>query len=237
MRPGIETTRHRAYALTPLFALLATGTVPACGSDSGEPSGSRLGTSGMNQAGMSADLALGSGGATALGGSRATSSAPGRAGGGSLARGGGDAGRARGGGAGAFQSAGAPGTAGSNPGGMEATAGATIGPPPRPDSDGSSAYLRECHGNSLDCVDPSLRCLGIRDGSQIFGYACSNLCRTLDDCSSAQTGTDAFAGCVDFIASKHCLLVCQNGERSATCPDGMACHVYPGTKIGYCLWP
>ena len=132
---------------------------------------------------------------------------------------------------GRLNAGGSPGTAGS----ADAAAGdASV---PEPGSDGASPYIRECHGDSLDCEDPALRCLGIRDGSEVFGYGCSNVCETVADCSSADSRAPAKVGCVDFVTSKHCLLVCKDeltGEHA--CPTGMSCYVYPGSLLGYCLW-
>jgi hypothetical protein len=110
--------------------------------------------------------------------------------------------------------------------------------PPPPASDGSSPYLRECHGDSKTCVDvANLRCLGIRDDAGVHGYSCSNPCASDSDCSVAPTSVAAYPACVDFVSQKHCLLVClSNGEKRA-CPSGMNCYVYPSSPIGYCLWP
>jgi hypothetical protein len=110
--------------------------------------------------------------------------------------------------------------------------------PPPPASDGSSPYLTECHGDTRSCVDvANLRCLGIRDGTQVNGYSCSNPCQTDTDCSSAPTGVEATAQCVDFATQKHCLLVCLSDGATLACPNGMSCYVYPGSTVGYCLWP
>lgn len=123
-------------------------------------------------------------------------------------------------------------------GGAAARAGASGGPttPPGPGSDGLSPYKQECHGDSLDCGDPALRCLGLRDTSGVLGYSCSNRCETVSDCNTASAGTDATAGCLDFVNERHCLLVCQDDSGQKACPTGMSCYVYPGTTLGYCLW-
>lgn len=117
------------------------------------------------------------------------------------------------------------------------TAGFPSVVPPPAASDGSSPYLRECHGDTVSCVDvANLRCLGIRDGSTVEGYSCSNPCETSADCSTATSRAGAHADCVDFVTQKHCLLVClENGEKR-DCPSGMTCYNYPGNPIGYCLW-
>lgn len=109
--------------------------------------------------------------------------------------------------------------------------------PPEARPDGKSPYAIECHGDSLACGDPALRCLGIRDTTQVFGYSCSSSCQTVDDCSDADSGAEASVGCVDFVSSKHCLLVCKDEQRGdRDCPAGMSCYVFPGSLIGYCLW-
>ncbi len=112
---------------------------------------------------------------------------------------------------------------------------AQVPPPAR--ADGNSPYLTACHGDTTSCVDiANLLCLGIRDGSEVAGYSCSNPCEDDADCSSASTMAEAQAACVDFVTQKHCLLVClDNGVKSA-CPSGMICYNYPGNPLGYCLW-
>jgi hypothetical protein len=136
--------------------------------------------------------------------------------------------------------AGAPSMAGAgaeDPFASAGTAGLAQVPPP-PGPDGSSPYVRECRGDTRDCGgDPRvLRCLGLRDGTEVFGYGCSNPCQTEADCSTAPSGVEASAGCVDFVSAKHCLLVCLEGTQQRECPAGMSCYVYPGSEIGYCLW-
>jgi hypothetical protein len=127
---------------------------------------------------------------------------------------------------------GATGGAGGGAGGRAGRSGAdnsTAG-------DQGVAYERECRGNSLDCADPSLRCLGIRDATGVAGYACANQCRSASDCQHTETTTGVQADCIEFVHSKHCLLVCQRDNSITDCPAGMGCYVYPGLTIGYCLW-
>jgi hypothetical protein len=140
---------------------------------------------------------------------------------------------------------GSAGSAGGTPstrGGSGGTSGAgragqSNAGPPAPQSDGSSPYDRECHGDTVMCEDVSaLRCLGIRDDTTIFGYSCSNSCESDSDCSTAPSSGEAKAGCVDFVTQKHCLLVCSGQGDTASCPSGMGCYVYPGSPLGYCLW-
>jgi len=125
-------------------------------------------------------------------------------------------------------------------GGSTAQAGNATGgvpsTPPGPGADGRSPYSQECHGDSLDCGDPALRCLGIRDDSGVAGYSCSNPCNSAADCSGVSSGAAAAAGCLPFVTDKHCLLVCQDDAGTRACPTGMGCYVYPGTTLGYCLW-
>lgn len=135
-------------------------------------------------------------------------------------------------GAGATLAAGAGGATSSGSTGLSGAPGR----PPDPTSDGSSIYARECHGDSLECADLAVRCLGIREADRVFGYSCSNLCDTVDDCSDAPSGAEAAPGCVPFVSSRYCLLVCRQGDATYECPMGMSCYVYPGTTLGYCLW-
>lgn len=109
-------------------------------------------------------------------------------------------------------------------------------PPPARD-DGSSPYLTACHGDTTSCVDvANLLCLGIRDGSSVAGYSCSNPCEDNADCSSASSSAAAKAECVDFVTQKHCLLVCLKDGEQRECPKGMTCYNYAGNPLGYCLW-
>ena len=128
------------------------------------------------------------------------------------------------------------GTSSSGSAGASGGAIAGGGGVPGATSEGLSPYTKECHGNSLDCADPVLRCLGIRDATSVLGYGCSNPCRTASDCSSVDSGAEASAGCVPFTTESHCLLICQDESGERACPKGMSCYVYPGTTVGYCLW-
>lgn len=109
--------------------------------------------------------------------------------------------------------------------------------PPEPGPDGASPYERECHGDTVMCEDvASLRCLGIRDDAEIYGYSCSNPCETDAECSDAPSSAEAKPACIDFVTQQHCLLVCLSEGSMKSCPDGMGCYVYPQSPIGYCLW-
>jgi hypothetical protein len=109
--------------------------------------------------------------------------------------------------------------------------------PPEAGADGVSPYERECHGDTIMCEDvATLRCLGIRDDTAVYGYSCSNPCDTDADCSATPSSAAARAACVDFVTQKHCLLVCQDQGMTLACPAGMYCYVYPQSPIGYCLW-
>jgi hypothetical protein len=182
--------------------------------------------------------AAGNGGAPVMqgsGGSGATTSGTAGMGGSTGARGG-SGGRAAGTGGSASGSAGKPSTSGAG-GGAGGTGGDDLVVPPKPGPDGVSPYERECHGDTVMCEDvASLRCLGIRDGTTVFGYSCSNPCETDAECADAPSSADAEPACVDFVTQKHCLLVCLNGGATKACPDGMSCYVYPQSPIGYCLW-
>ncbi|HET9957422.1 MAG TPA: hypothetical protein VFQ61_23145 [Polyangiaceae bacterium] len=104
-------------------------------------------------------------------------------------------------------------------------------------TDGVSPYLRECHGETVECQDPkSLTCLGIRDEKGVQGFACSNTCETNADCAAEATGVGAKPSCIDFAISRYCMLACTPDDSTNDCPSGMACYVYPGTTAGYCLW-
>ncbi|HWA73873.1 MAG TPA: hypothetical protein VG937_16135 [Polyangiaceae bacterium] len=135
------------------------------------------------------------------------------------------------------------GKSGASDGGRIASSGATsqagIGGIPGPGPDGKSPYQRECHGETSMCVDvASLRCLGIRvSADEVAGYSCSNPCQSNSDCSTVPSSAEAAPSCVDFVTQKHCLLVCQQQSKTFSCPAGMGCYVYPGSTIGYCLWP
>lgn len=231
--PPHRLTRY-ALAVTSLVVSLAP--LGGCGDDS---------DSGPDDTGSSGTTTTaGSGGQRAPNGGK-DGEAGGRAGSGNGAAKAGTGAGGRSSGTAGTSSAGASDAGRSNTGAGGSGAGGSIGfggeagsaGPPDPAPDGKSPYRIECHGDSLDCGDPALRCLGIRDTTQVFGYSCSNPCRDDSDCSDADSGAEASAGCVDFVSSSHCLLVCKDetrGERE--CPSGMSCYVFPGSPIGYCLW-
>jgi len=175
----------------------------------------------------------GSAGSAARGGSASGNGATG----GGAGKGGSSAGLAgTGGGAGSTSGSGGStsGEAGDGAGGTSSGKG---GRPPSDGGSGGSPYEIECHGDTVECGDPeSLLCLGIRVGEEVFGYSCSNECETNADCSDAPASADSSAECVDFVTTSYCLLVCQNGDTTTSCPDGTYCYVYPGSPIGYCLW-
>lgn len=218
--------KRRSYGAPFVLVLLS---VAACGDDAADEdsvvSAGRAGATAGAHAGGVAGRAGGSAGSSA-GANASGRNAAGASG--ALARAGGGSSATAGSGA-------VHGDAG-EPGAGEGSGGADSGTPPAPGPGGKSAYAVECRGDSLDCNDPALRCLGLRDGNTVLGYSCSNECRTASDCSAAPSGAEATAGCVDFAIAKHCVLVCQDATGQRSCPNGMSCYVYPGAPIGYCLW-
>lgn len=207
---------RRALLLLPLAALAAL----SCGDGSSDDPAVVAGVG-------ATPGSAGAGGGT---GGRIAGGVGGRSGAGASGLGGSQGGAARGG-APVQSEAGSAGDDGASAGG--GPGGDSV---PGPGPDGRSAYAIECRGDSLDCKDAALRCLGLRDGNTVLGYGCSNECQSAADCSRAPSGAEATAGCVDFAFSKHCVLVCQQGATLRACPTGMSCYVYPGTDLGYCLW-
>ncbi|HYO93507.1 MAG TPA: hypothetical protein VER33_03300, partial [Polyangiaceae bacterium] len=206
---------RRALLLLPLAALAAL----SCGDGSSDDPAVVAGVG-------ATPGSAGAGGGT---GGRIAGGVGGRSGAGASGLGGSQGGAARGG-APVQSEAGSAGDDGASAGGP---GGDSV---PGPGPDGRSSYAIECRGDSLDFKDAALRCLGLRDGNTVLGYGCSNECQSAADCSSAPSGAEATAGCVDFAFSKHCVLVCQQGATLRACPTGMSCYVYPGTDLGYCLW-
>ena len=197
--------------------------ISACGAEDADHAGDDGGTAGTFVAGATASA--GGAGRGGTGGSSA-----GRGGTGGSSAGGTSAGR---GGTGSSGS-GSGVTAGSAGKDIEGNAGA---PEPPGGNTGESPYEIECHGDTVMCGDPTaLLCLGLRAGTDVFGYSCSNECESDADCSDRPASAEASAGCVDFVNTKYCLLVCKNGDEEASCPTGMYCYVYEGSPIGYCLW-
>lgn len=151
------------------------------------------------------------------------------------------------GGTGSSGKGGTSGSAGSGAGGSGASTtggsggtdvgsgGADFEPPP-PTEDGLSIYTVECEGDSSVCNFPKAHCLGIYLDEGGVGYACSNQCETVDDCSDAPSGAEAKAGCVKFTAASRCVLVCHDNGTDYECPEGMGCYQYPNSPIGYCLY-
>jgi hypothetical protein len=128
--------------------------------------------------------------------------------------------------------AGRPGTSGN------ATMAGSAGnlEPPGPAPGGGSVYAVECSGETEMCGVEGVHCLGVNLDTGGPGYACSNRCETVDDCSDLPSGAAAEAGCVQFTQQKRCVLVCYNQPNEYACPDGMSCYIYPNAPIGYCLW-
>lgn len=223
-------------APVPLAALLAALVVaPACGDDaSGAAGGASPDAAGAASAAGGARAAAGQGGsggtasANTTGGtttSGAAATTGGTTTGGTTARGGHSGG-------GGIKSAGTTGSGGSGLAGAPASGSAG-----RPGDHGLSPYAVECHGDTTACNDPSSYvCLGIRVADQVFGYSCSEECTSASDCSTEPAAGDARADCVDFVTKKYCLLVCKDGDTTASCPAGMYCYAYEGAPIGYCLW-
>jgi hypothetical protein len=199
----------------------------ACGSDDGSEDVS----SGQSGSGSGATTGAGQGGSNAGAGDEGGAPTSGSSGGtNSAGKGGSSAGSAgKGGGGGAASAAG--GSAGADNG-----AGGVDFEPPPPTEDGLSIYTVECEGDSSVCNYPAAHCLGIYLDEGGVGYACSNQCETVADCSDAPSGAEAKAGCVEFSAASRCVLVCHDNGTDYECPDGMGCYQYPNSPIGYCLY-
>jgi hypothetical protein len=205
----LRSLRHSALALTLALPLLLS-----CSSSDDDDDGAKGGATGgiVSATGgtFTSGSALGSGGASTTGGA--------------LGKGGTNAG-----GTDTAQGGRIP------SGGFTSQAG--IGGIPGAGPDGKSPYQRECRGETAMCVDvASLRCLGIRDGTAVAGYSCSNPCQTDADCSKVPSSAEAAPACIDFVTQKHCLLLCQQASKTFSCPTGMGCYVYAGSTTGYCLW-
>jgi hypothetical protein len=209
---------HAAALVSAAAALLV---VSACGDD--EPAD---------------EASAGSGGAL-VGGS---SSASGKSGSGSTDEAGavGTNGGSTSGGA-EQSAAGEPGNSSAGSGAATGSSGAPAGgaagiETPGPAPGGGSVYAVECSGDTAMCGVAGAHCLGISLDTGDKGYACSNRCNTVDDCSDAPSGAEAEAGCIQFTQEKRCVLVCYNQPNEYECPDGMSCYIYPNSPIGYCLW-
>jgi hypothetical protein len=120
-------------------------------------------------------------------------------------------------------------------GGAPASGGASI-QAPGPAPGGGSVYAVECSGETAMCGVERSHCLGINLDQGGVGYACSNQCGRVADCSNAPTGAAAEVGCVQFTKEKRCMLVCYDQPNEYACPTGMSCYIYPNSPIGYCLW-
>lgn len=117
-----------------------------------------------------------------------------------------------------------------------AGAGGAAGDVPGPTPGGKSVYAVECSGETAMCGASGVHCLGLTLDTGKVGYACSNHCETIADCSDAPSGAEARAGCVPFTKEKRCMLVCYSEPSRYACPQGMDCYVYPNAPIGYCVW-
>jgi hypothetical protein len=226
----------RAAVLSSAAAALFV--VAACSSDAAQAeaaagataehsagSSNTSGKSGASSVGGASGVGVGNGGASGVGvgkGGAGPSPSAGTSGAGKEATGG-DSTTANPGGGATHTSGGAP------------TAGAGSAPP-GPAPGGGSVYAVECKGETAMCGVEGSRCLGINLDQGGFGYACSNQCDAVADCSHAPSGAAAEAGCVQFTKEKRCVLVCYDQPNEYACPSGMDCYIYPNSPIGYCLW-
>jgi hypothetical protein len=128
------------------------------------------------------------------------------------------------------------GTSSNGAGAPSADAGAGNAEPPGPAPGGGSVYAVECSGETEMCGVERAHCLGLNLHTGDSGYACSNRCNTVEDCSDAPSGAPAEVGCVQFTEEQRCVLVCYQQPNEYACPDGMSCYIYPNSPIGYCLW-
>jgi hypothetical protein len=232
------------------FALLAClPIVVTCSDDdpgSGSSNAGRSGTGATGAAGGASGGSAGSGanlgnggvgGSTSgSGGADANAGASGRGAGGSSGMVGAAGASGAAGATGASGTTGASGAAGTGVGGTGGTSGSSgDGGPPPPTDGGKSIYSVQCRNESRPCL-PGY-CLGIQlpDGGN--GFTCSNDCQTAAQCSTAPSGAEAQAGCVQFTSRSRCVLICENSGTRYSCPAGMACYTYPGAQVGYCLWP
>ena len=206
----------RTLAIATVVCLPA---VITCGDDDSPPDGSSPRDAGQTG---------GSGGSAAEG-----SGASGGSGGSST---GGAAGSLSTGGAGGSPGSGGVGVSGSAGTAGTGTGGASDGGPPPPTEAGTSVYTVQCSGDSAVCGYPSAYCLGLTLDEGGVGFACSNDCQSVTDCSSAPTGAEAQPACVSFTEKSRCVLRCQIGEDLLDCPNGMSCYTYPLSPVGYCLW-
>ena len=211
------------------FAVLLGAACSSSDPDSETDSPASGGSSSAGSGGTSSSA----GSASSAGGRGGTSTSSG-SGGSKAGSPGSGGGTANGGSSSGSGSSGATSGSGGTSGG---NAGSTsVGPPPGPTEDGLAIYTVECEGESSVCNYPEAHCLGINLDEGGVGYACSNLCNTVDDCSDAPSGAEAEVGCVQFTAAKRCVLVCYNGGVESECPDDMGCYRYPNSPIGYCLY-
>ena len=217
------------------IAVLMVACLPAvvtCSDDDPQPGTSNAGTSGNGASGGASGASGSSGTSSGNAGAAGNSGGSTGAGANSGASGGGT-----GGGSGAAGSSGTSGAAGTASGGRAGGgAGGSRGDggPPPPTDGGGSIYSVRCRAESRPCL-PGY-CLGIPISDAGNGFTCSNDCQTVADCSTAPSGAEAQAGCVQFTNRSRCVLICENSGARYTCPAGMNCYTYPG-GVGYCLWP
>ncbi len=225
----------RARLATPQRAWLAALTLvvaAACSDSDPEGESDSPGSNGGSGAGDAGSSST-AGSSSSSGGHAGSSSNGSGASAGSKAGSSGSGGADGSGGSGSSGISGSTSSGGSSGGGAGTT---SIGPPPSPTEDGLAIYTVECEGESSVCNYPEAACLGINLDEGGVGYACSNQCNTVEDCSDAPSGAEAEVGCVQFTAAKRCVLVCYNGGIESECPDGMGCYRYPNSPIGYCLY-
>jgi hypothetical protein len=212
-----------------VLLIAAVACLPALVTCSDEGNGS---DSTGGKTGGSSGTSAGSGGAAGSGAASSGGSGASAGGSGGAATSGGSAGS---GGAGGSGTSGSGGSSGSGGAGGSGGAASDAGPPP-PTEAGLSVYSVECSGDSKPCGYPSAQCLAVSIGDGSVGYTCSNECQSNADCSSAPSGAEAQASCVQFTQRSRCVLQCNNAGTLRDCPSGMNCYTFPGSPTGYCLW-
>jgi hypothetical protein len=204
-----------------IAALVSLSAFSACGEDSPDEEAAAGQTAGSGRGGSSASGGKSGRGGSADAGASNAGAPTGEAGadaGGSSASDGGSAGD----------------TGNTSQGGAAAGSGGFQVPGPAPG--GGSVYAVECSGETAMCGTEHAHCLGLNLPEGETGFACSNHCETVADCSDEPSGAEAEPGCIPFTMEQRCMLVCYEQGSEYSCPDGMSCYVYPNATIGYCLW-
>jgi hypothetical protein len=101
-------------------------------------------------------------------------------------------------------------------------------------STATSPYGEACSASSMTCTGAGLTCKKFSfGGGAINGYACSQTCKSDNDCAASPAGMAA-SKCLQFTSAKYCVLAC-DASKADSCPAPLKCAADQGAATGICV--